>query len=89
LKLPAEGRYAAKHYMAKVLKYSQLCEKELLRAWPFWAASRSRAPTARKGKLKQPAFVIRELMTDADWVLWGSLNRLLPTLAEAAPGIFS
>jgi hypothetical protein len=27
-------------------------------------------------------------MTDADWVLWGSLNRLLPTLAEAAPGNF-
>jgi len=32
--------------------------------------------------------VIRELLTDADWVLWGSLNRLLPTLAEAAPGNF-
>jgi len=32
--------------------------------------------------------VIRELLTDADWVLWGSLNGLLPTLAEAAPGEF-
>ena len=25
---------------------------------------------------------------NADWVLWGSLNSLLPTLAEAAPGLF-
>lgn len=32
--------------------------------------------------------VIRELLTDADWVLWGSLNGLLPTVAEAAPGEF-
>lgn len=32
--------------------------------------------------------VIRELLADADGVLWGSLNSLLPTLAEAAPGEF-
>lgn len=32
--------------------------------------------------------MIRELLTDADWVLWGSLNGLLPTMAEAAPGEF-
>lgn len=32
--------------------------------------------------------VIRELLSDADWVLWGSLNGLLPTLAEAAPAEF-
>ena len=31
---------------------------------------------------------IREILIDADWILWGSLNRLLPTLAEAAPGEF-
>ncbi|MCV5473806.1 hypothetical protein OFN43_33660, partial [Escherichia coli] len=28
------------------------------------------------------------ILTDANWVLWGSLNGLLPTLAEAAPAKF-
>jgi hypothetical protein len=32
--------------------------------------------------------VVREVLADADWKLWGSLNGLLPTLAEAAPGEF-
>ena len=32
--------------------------------------------------------VVREIFTNADWVLWGSLNSLLPTLAEAAPKEF-
>lgn len=34
------------------------------------------------------AQITREIITDADWVLWGSLNRLLPTLAEASPREF-
>jgi len=28
---------------------------------------------------------VREILTGADWILWGTLNDLLPTLAEAAP----
>lgn len=32
--------------------------------------------------------VVREVLGGADWVLWGSLNDLLPLLAEAAPGEF-
>lgn len=31
---------------------------------------------------------IRDLFENADWQLWGSLDRLLPTLAEAAPDAF-
>ena len=31
---------------------------------------------------------VRQILCDADWVLWGSLDRLLPTLAEASPGEF-
>ncbi|WGK70394.1 hypothetical protein P0082_05900 [Candidatus Haliotispira prima] len=31
---------------------------------------------------------LREILFDADWVRWGSLDRLLPTIAEAAPGGF-
>lgn len=32
--------------------------------------------------------VIREIFSKASWQLWGSLNDLLPTLAEADPGEF-
>lgn len=32
--------------------------------------------------------VIHEIFNDADWQQWGSLNDLLPTLAEAAPKTF-
>jgi len=31
---------------------------------------------------------IREIFSNSSWQLWGSLNDLLPTLAEAAPGEF-
>ena len=31
---------------------------------------------------------ISEILVEADWVIWGSLNDLLPTVAEAAPGEF-
>ncbi|TFH65985.1 MAG: hypothetical protein E4G91_00390, partial [Candidatus Zixiibacteriota bacterium] len=31
---------------------------------------------------------VREILTGADWVLWGSLDGLLPLLAEAAPDEF-
>lgn len=31
---------------------------------------------------------VREVLSNPDWVLWGSLDRLLPTLAEAAPDEF-
>ena len=31
---------------------------------------------------------LHEILENADWVLWGSLNNLLPILAEAAPNMF-
>lgn len=34
------------------------------------------------------ALAVREILADADWHLWGTLNHLLPTLAEAAPKEF-
>lgn len=32
--------------------------------------------------------IVRRLLLDTDWKLWGSLNGLIPTLAEAAPDEF-
>ena len=34
------------------------------------------------------AFAIRRILHGADWVIWGSLDNLLPTLAEASPNEF-
>ena len=34
------------------------------------------------------ALAVREIFADADYVVWGSLNHLLPVIAEAAPGEF-
>jgi len=42
-----------------------------------------------KGKAETvTVLTIREIFRDSDWILWGSLDLLLPTLAEAAPGEF-
>ena len=41
------------------------------------------------GKPETTAIVtVRDVLADADWVQWTSLNDLLPLLAEAAPGEF-
>lgn len=41
------------------------------------------------GKVRSaPILSVREIFQEADWVTWGSLNDLLPLLAEAAPEEF-
>ena len=86
--LPAEGRYAASIH-GKVLKYSQLLRKGIAEGLAILGSQPESCANCSQGKAEATCIlVIRELMTDADWVLWGSLNRLLPTLAEAAPGNF-
>jgi len=37
---------------------------------------------------KVSVLAVREILSGSDWVVWGSLNNLLPTLAEAAPTVF-
>ena len=32
--------------------------------------------------------IIQEIFKNADWMLWGGINNLLPTLAQASPDIF-
>lgn len=34
------------------------------------------------------SLAVRNILADADWILWGSVNDLLPLLAEAAPDEF-
>lgn len=86
--LPAEERYAAS-ILGKALKYSHVLRKGIAEGLAILGNQPEACANCSQGKAEATCvLVIRELLTDADWVLWGSLNGLLPTLAEAAPGKF-
>ncbi|HDQ06090.1 MAG TPA: hypothetical protein ENN36_05150, partial [Candidatus Bathyarchaeota archaeon] len=86
--LPAEERYAASIH-GKVLKCSHVLRKGIAEGLAILGGKPESCVNCSQGKTEATSeSVIRELLTDADWVLWGSLNSLLPTLAEAAPGVF-
>src|SRR5690606_28779858 len=86
--LPAEERYAASIH-GKVLKCSPVLRKGIAEGLAILGSQTESCANCSQGEAEATTvLVIRELLTDADWVLWGSLNGLLPTLAEAAPGEF-
>lgn len=86
--LPAEERYAASIH-GKVLKCSHVLRNGIADGLAILGSQPEACSNCSQGKAEATCvLVIRELLTDADWVLWGSLNALLPTLAEAAPGEF-
>ena len=87
-KLPAEERYAANIH-GKVLKCSHVLRKGVAEGLAILGSQPEACGNCSQGRAEANCvLVIRELLTDADWVLWGSLNGLLPTLGEAAPGEF-
>ncbi len=86
--LPSEERYAAAIY-DKVLQFSPELRKGISEGLAILGSQPDACGNCSRGKPEETCvLVLRELLTDADWVLWGSLNDLLPTLAEAAPGEF-
>ena len=86
--LPAEERYAASIH-GKALNCSHVLRKGITEGLAILGSQPESCINCSQGKAEATCvLVIRELLTDADWVLWGSLNGLLPTLAEAAPGEF-
>ena len=86
--LPAEERYAASIH-GKVLKCSHVLRNGIAEGLAILGSQPEACGNCSQGRAEATCvLVIRELLTDADWVLWGSLNGLLPTLAEAAPGEF-
>lgn len=86
--LPPEERYAASVH-GKVLAHSQSLRRGLAETLAL-LGSHSRALTSCSfGKAELAAVLsVREILANADWVLWGSLNDLLPLFAEATPGEF-
>lgn len=88
LELPVDERYAASIH-DKVLECSQVLRKGIAEGLAILGSQPDACSNCSQGKAETTCvLVIREILTDADWVLWGSLNSLLPILAEAAPGEF-
>jgi hypothetical protein len=86
--LPKEERFAARVH-GKVLLHSQLLRNALAEGLTI-LGSHPKALTSCS--LHKPevtvAFAIRELLDGEDWVIWASLNDILPLLAEADPNEF-
>ena len=90
--LPPDERYAANIY-EKVLKYSTGLRKGLAETLALLGTNPDVlthfSPRRQGWKPRDIAnLAVREIFENADWVLWGSLDDLLPTLAEAAPDEF-
>jgi len=86
--LPPEERYAANIH-GKVLKHSHSLRKGLAETLALLGAQPDALKNCSRGKAEAIAICsIREIFRNSDWILWASLNTLLPTLAEAAPEEF-
>ncbi|WP_027410456.1 hypothetical protein [Anoxybacteroides tepidamans] len=86
--LPPENRFAANIYN-KVLKHSDSLRKGIAETLALLGTHADNLSNCSLGKAAAvAATVVREILQEADWVLWGSLNDLLPLLAEAAPDEF-
>lgn len=86
--LPADERYAASIY-GNVLECSQELRKGIAEGLAILGSQPDACSNCSQGKTETTCVLgIREIFTPADWVIWGRLSRLLPTLAEASPGEF-
>jgi hypothetical protein len=84
----AEDRYAVSVH-GKGLKYSDVLRTGIAEGLAILGSHPDVCSNCSQGKAETTCILaLRELLTDADWILWGSLNSLLPALSEAAPGEF-
>jgi len=86
--LPPDERYMANIH-GKILTHSPFLRKGLAESLALLGSHPKALTSCSRGKPEATAVLgVREVLTSADWVLWGSLDSLLPLLAEAAPGEF-
>jgi hypothetical protein len=87
--LPPNERFAANIY-AKETKYSNSLRKGIAESLALLGSD---SKVLNNCSLYKPETIsvmsVREIFEHADWVIWGSLDQLLPLLAEAAPGEFT
>lgn len=86
--LPQDKRFAASIH-GKVLEYSPQIRKGLTEGLALIGCFPEALTNCSNGKASGVAALsIRELLSSDDWILWGSLNSLLPILCEADPEEF-
>ncbi len=86
--LPAEERYVAS-IQGKILKHSLGLRKGIAETLALLGNYGDKLVNVSRYKAELIAVLtIRDIFKQADWKLWGSINDLLPTLAEAAPDEF-
>ena len=86
--LPIEERYAASIH-GKKLKYSSTLRNGIAEGLAIISCYPHAFINCSQGKSETTCVLaIREIFADSNWVLWGSLNHILPTLAETSPNEF-
>lgn len=86
--LPGEERYMAS-IKGKVPHYSHRIREGIADGLAVMGSCPSLFPHCADNKPETVAIlVVRKVLADVDWRIWGSLNNHLPLLAEAAPGEF-
>lgn len=86
--LEKEERYAASIY-GKNLKYSNELRSGVAETLTLLGVFGSEVDHASQSKVEWiVGVVIREILKPDDWKQWGSLDRLLPMIAEASPATF-
>nr|WP_292996337.1 hypothetical protein [Nitrosomonas sp.] len=86
--LPVNERYVAVIYK-KVLSHSPKLRQGIAESLALLGNESGVLTHCSRNKRESIAvLVIRDLFATVDWWLWGSLNNLLPILAEAAPNEF-
>jgi hypothetical protein len=84
---PNERYLAAIHN--QVLKHSHVVRKGLAETLALIGGHSDALTTSTSDKAAATAkLTTRDILGDADWKLWASLNDVLPLLAEAAPNVF-
>ena len=86
--LPPEERYAASIH-GKVLSHSRTLRNGLAESLALLGSHPQALTSCSIDKVEATVVqAVREILADADWVLWASLDDLLPLLAEATPSVF-
>ena len=87
-KLPTNEQWLANIHGTD-LKHSPLLRKGLAETLALLGSHPKALTSCAMGKSENTAiFVVKKILFGADWMLWGSLDNLLPLLAEAAPDEF-
>ncbi len=86
--LPVDERFMANVH-EKVLSYSSELRRGLAETLALLGNHGKTLTNCSQNKPEVTSLLaVRQILDSADWVLWGSLNALLPALAEAAPDEF-